>query len=155
MAFPPLFTQGQLEIAAGGTDKLLQLVDKTKSQQLSSVPCQAFLAEVQNATLGEVCAILQVAFNPADPTFQGASFVQQNAVTIGLYWTWHKSTGGIAVPPEVKDAREQAIATLKQARDGLQSLGTDVTPESNVGVTSVNLVTSSRRILRRNTGGFC
>lgn len=156
MGFPTaLYSQGQLEIATGGADKLRELVDKQKTGQLASASCQAFLAEVHAAALGEVCAILQVAFDPSDPTFQGADFVKQNGVTIGLYWTWHKSTGGIAIPNPVKDAHAEAVASLEKARDGLRSLGTEQDPASNVGSKMVKLDTTGTRVTRGNMGGFC
>jgi hypothetical protein len=152
MAFPALFTQAQLEVALGGADKLVQLA---KASSSSDPVLATFLAEVQAAASGNVYAILQVAFDPNDPNFAAAQYVQQNAVTIGVYWAWHKSTGGTAVPDEVKAAKVEAERELDNTREGLRSLGSDMNPASNAGAEGVNLVTSNRRIMRRNTGGFC
>jgi hypothetical protein len=152
VAYPALFTQAQLELALGGSDKLVELA---KASSLVDPILATFVSEVQAAASGNVYAVLQVAFNPTDPTFAAAQYVQQLSVTIGVYWAWHKSTGGVAVPPDVVAAKAEAIVELEKAAKGLRSLGTDVDPTSNTGATSVNLVTSSRRIMRRNTGGFC
>jgi hypothetical protein len=40
---PPRVSQAQLERAVGGADKLLQLIDKTRTDTLSSVACQDFI----------------------------------------------------------------------------------------------------------------
>ncbi len=155
MAYPAPFTQAQLEIAAGGSADLLQLADKSRTGDLSSASCQAFIAEVQRAAAGQLYSILQIVFDPADPTFQAADFVQQNAVVIGVYWAWHKSTGGKAIPPEVITAKNDAVATLEKAAEGLRSLGTDKTPTSNAGAKTVTIDTTGTRILRDNMRGFC
>lgn len=155
MALPDPFSQAQLEIAVGGQSDLLKLADKTATGDLNSTACQAFIDEVMAAAAGEVLSLLQVAFDPTDPTFQSADFVQQNALVIGVYWAWHKSTGGRAVPADVETAKDKAVATLLQAKDGLRSLGTEDDPTSNAGAENVTLDTTGTRILRSNTGGFC
>jgi hypothetical protein len=155
VALPLPFTQAQLEIAVGGAADLLKLADKSGTGSLSSASCQAFIAEVQAAAAGEMYSILQVAFDPADSTFPAADFVKQNALTIGVYWAWHKSTGGLAVPEKVETAKDKAIATLEKAKDGFRSLGTADDPTSNAGAENVDLDTTGTRLLRSNMGGFC
>lgn len=158
MSLPPPFTQAQLEIAVGGADQLLELADKRGecgALGLNGAPAQAFIAEVQRAVAGRLYSILQVAFDPTDPMFQGSDFVQQLAVTMGAYWAWHKSTGGIAIPQDVKEANADAEAMLKDTRDGGQGLGTLVDPRSNAGARNVRVDQTGRRVLRKNMGGFC
>lgn len=157
MAYPTsLYTQAQIQVAVGGADKLLQLADRAfKSNNIASAGCQQFLAEVSAATTGEVNSILQVAFDPNDPVYATAQFVVEYALTIAVYWAWHKSTGGIAVPKETKDGADLARAALKEAREGLRSLGTSPSATSNAGALNVDIDHSGRRILRKNTGGFC
>jgi hypothetical protein len=146
-----LYTQEQLEIAAGGADELLHLVDKKRTSQLSSAPCQAFLAEVQEAAISDLYSILQIPFNPDDTTVQQSPFVRQNGVTLGLYWTWHKSTGGKAIPDDVKTARVEAIANLKEARESLRTLATSTEPSSSLSSHQVDRGPWTRR----GFGGFC
>jgi hypothetical protein len=152
MPFPDPFSQAQLEIAAGGTAALREIVDKGKTNTLSSPSCQAALAEIKRAAAGDIYSILQVPFDPNDPTFATADFVQQNAVTIGLYWTWHKSTGGLAIPEEVKAAYVDAVAKLKEARAALRSLGTS---QQNAATLGSGQVIPGGGWGRGNFGGFC
>lgn len=155
MGFPALFTQAHLEIATGGADKLLQLADKNRTGNINDATVQAFIAEVIRAASGEVYPIVQVAWDPNDPTVTGADALAEAALPIALYWAWHKSTGGVAVPEEVKTARQDAKATLKEMRDGMQALGTTTDPASNAGAKTVDIDSSGKRVLRRNMGGFC
>jgi hypothetical protein len=157
MAFPAqLYTQTQLAVAVGGADKLLELADRAvKSGQITSAGCQQFLSEVLLATSGEVNSILEVAFDPNDPNYANAAFVQEYALTIAVYWTWHKSTGGLSVPKDVRDGADLARSALKEAREGLRSLGTSPATASNAGATSVTIDTTGQRILRTNLNGFC
>lgn len=152
MALPPLFTQAQLEVALSGAVSLRQLA---KASGPTDPVLAAFVAEVQKAASGNVYAILQVAFDPHDPTFAAADYVQERAVTIGVYWAWHKGTGGVGVPDEVKAAKAEAEADLEKKREGLGALGTDADPASNAGTSLVDIVDDTTRIMRRNTGGFC
>lgn len=157
MPYPTsLYTQAQLQVACGGADKLLQLADRAfKTGNILATGPQTFLLEVANATAGEVNSILEVAFDPNDPVYASAQFVVEYALTLAVYWAWHKSTGGIGVPPEVKDGADKARAALKEAREGLRSLGTSPSAASNAGASTFEIDTTGRRILRKNMFGFC
>lgn len=155
MAYPDLFTQAQLEVAVGGADKLLELVDKQRTGDLSSTSCQTYISEIKAAARGEVYSILQVAYDPGSVDMSVAEFVAQNALVIGVYWTWHKSTGGMAVPPEVKEAKADAVKNLTDAKAGTRALGTDADVESNVGHKTVTVDSTGTRVLRQNMSGFC
>jgi hypothetical protein len=150
VAFPAPFPQTRLELALGGTDKLVELA---KAPGLSDPLVAAFVAEVQSAAAADVFSILQVVWNPADPTFQGSDFVQQNAVTCGIYWAWHKSTGGIAVPTDIKEARAEALQNLKDARQGLLGLGSDTEPSASYDAYQQR--SHRHGWTRRGWGGFC
>lgn len=155
MSFPAPFTQSQLQIALGGAAAYMQLFDKELTGNPNDVNVVAMLVEVQNAAAADLYSVLQVVFDPHDTTFQNAVFTQQKAVTIGVYWSWHKSTGGQAVPPANVQAYADAMAALKEARSGLRSLGTDVDPASNSAVQTVTVDSTGQRILRGNMNGFC
>lgn len=155
MAYPSPFTTAKLAIALGGDEKLLQLVDKQHTEDITSASCVAFIDEIKEAAAGELYSILQVVFDPADAVFQASPHVIQNALTVGVYWAWHKSTGGMAIPPEVKEAKAEAVAALKEARTGLRSLGTETDPTSNAGVKQVDIDATGTRVLRSNMGGYC
>lgn len=148
---PALFTQAQLEIAAGGADKLLQLVDKTKSGQLASAPCQAFIAEVISTASGKIYSVAQIAADVNDPNIV-TPFLIQLAVTAGLYWAWHKSTGGIAVPPDVKDAYKDAIDEVKDYAEGLRAVGATPTPSTSAGLENIDPNPTGNRITRKSLG---
>src|SRR5262249_9929600 len=62
-----------------------------------------------------------------------------------------KSTGGRAIPPEVKEAYAEAEAKLKETRTGLTSLGTDKEPTSQL--TSHQVDMTRRGWTRRGWGG--
>jgi hypothetical protein len=129
------------------------LVQLAKARSIDDPIVQGFVAEVQRASSGNVYAILQVVFDPTDPTFAAADYVQQSAVTIGAYWAHNKSTGGQEIPPNVKEAYTDAIAQLKETRAGLTSLGTDKEPTSQVQSHQVDM--TGRGWTRKSWGGFC
>ena len=138
MATPPLLvTQAQLEIAVGGPSELLQLADKSGTGSLSSDTCQSFITEVITIASGKIYSLVQVAADPSDPNVATA-FVVQCAVTAAVYWAWHKSTGGIAVPPDVKEAYRDAIAEMKEYAEGLRAVGSSPTPSTSAGLETID-----------------
>src|SRR5581483_8321450 len=163
MAFADLFSQAQLEFAVGGAQNLLQLADNKSAptNDLASAYCQAFIAEVKRAAAGEVYSILQVKFNPVDPTVPAADFVQQNAVVIGAYRAWQKSTGGVLKENPFENARERASANLEKAAEGIRALGTDMEPSQQLDAHQVDMggrpasSSAGNPWTRKKWGGFC
>lgn len=135
---PALITQAQLEIAVGGPSELLQLADKSGTGALSSDTCQAFITEVITIASGKIYSLVQIAADPNDPNV-ATPFVVQCAVTAGVYWAWHKSTGGIAVPPDVKEAYRDAINEMKEYAEGLRAVGASPTPATSAGLETIDI----------------
>ena len=154
-ALPALFTQAQLENAVGGAIALRQLIDKNNTGALTSAACQAFLADIYSFASAEVYSLLAKGFDPLDPDTQGAPLVCQCALTIGVYWTWHKSTGGTAIPPEVRDARDDSRKTITETSQS-RSLGDAGSQTSTTqGVSSVYVADLPGSLSRGKMGGFC
>ena len=150
-ALPDPFTTDQLAMAVGGSRKLVELLDKDGDQ----VADPALLVEVKSAAAADLYEILGVAFNPSDPNFAGSPTVQQRGVTLGVYWAWHKSNGGIAIPAEVKEARTEAIEGLKETRAGMRTLATVEDPTASAPAGQVDLDAAGTGWTRSNWGGFC
>lgn len=138
-------------MAVGGAAKLLQLVDKTNSADLSSGPCQAYITEIISTASGKIYSLVQVAADVNDPNVI-TPFVVQCAVTAGVYWTWHKSTGGIAVPEEIKTAYREAIDEVKEYAEGLRAVGATPTPSTSAGLVNIDPNPSGNRITRKSLG---
>ena len=151
-SFASPFTQSQLEIAVGGAPNLVRLA---KASNTADPQYAAFVVEVQSAALMELYSILQVAFDPNDPTVAGSIYAQQYGVTLGVYWAHHKGTGGIEIPEKVDAAHDKTLTAIKEARSGSTALGTTTDPTSNAGAKTVTVDATGSRIVRRNMGGFC
>lgn len=132
---PDLFTTAQLEMAVGGAQELKKLLDKDRD----GVADAALIAAVKALASADVYSIVHPAVDPSDATVQGANLLQEYAVTVGVYWTWSKSTGGIAVPPEVEAAYQKALDALREVREGKRSIGTSTEPASSVVYGQVTL----------------
>lgn len=148
---PALFTQSQLEMAVGGADKLLQLVDKTKTNDLASADCQTFIAEIITTACSKIYSVAQVAADVTDPNI-ATPFLAQCAVSAGVYWAWHKSTGGIAVPDEIKAAYREAIEEVKQYAEGLRAIGATPTPSTSAGLENIDPDPDGVRLTRTTLG---
>lgn len=151
MALSNLWTQAQLEIACGGAASLVRLA---KAPNASSAVYTDFIAEVRKASQGIVYAIVQVAFDPTDSTVPGADLLQQHCLAVGVYWAYHKGTGGHAIPDDVRRAYDDALAILRELKKGELALGTEDEPTGNHGAETVT-VRDSTRALRSNMRGFC
>ena len=151
MALSALFTDAQLEIAAGGASRLLQL-----SGTLSPTdPAYAsFKGEVRAAAQADVYGLAKIAVDPTDPTVPGSGMLQQYCLACAVYWAHAKGAGGVEMPPVVEQARKEAIAALKDLRDGVRTLDTDTDPTSNLGGPTVK-VDWPGSVSRRNFGSFC
>jgi hypothetical protein len=147
----PLFIQAQLEMAVGGADKLLQLVDKTGTGDLASGACQAFIAEIISTASGKIYSVAQIAADVNDPNIL-TPFSVQCGVMAGVYWTWHKSTGGIAVPDEVKSGYRDTIDEVKEYAAGLRATGGTASPSTSAGLENIDPNPSGHRITRKSLG---
>ena len=125
-----------------------------KARDRSDAAYATFVGEVRAACQADAYGIAKIAVDPLDPAVPAAGLMQQSCLASGVYWAHHKGSGGQEVPDEVKVARTEAIAALKELRDGGRTLDTDTDPVSNSG-TSMVTMNSSRRLSRRNTGGYC
>lgn len=145
---PALFTQSQLEIALGGADRLRQLA---KASGPSDPVLAAFVVEVQSAAAGKIYSVAQIAADVNDPNIL-TPFLVQCGITAGIYWAWHKGTGGIGIPDEVKTAYRDVINEVKEYADGQRAVGATPTPNTSAGLTNIDPdpqnVTMTRRSLR-------
>ena len=154
-SLPALYVQAQLEIAVGGAKNLRQLVDKNNTGDLASASCQAFLSEVSDFSSSEVYSLVAKGFDPMDPDVQAAKLVRQCAVTFGVYWTWHKSTGGTKIPPDVREARDDARKTITETSQS-RSLGdAGSTAGQMMGAATVKVANIPGSFSRRKMGSFC
>lgn len=149
---PALFTQQQLSDELGGDDKLLALVDKTNTGLLSSVDCQRRIAQIITKASGKVYSYAQISADVTDPNII-TPFISSCAITAGVYWAWHFSTSGAAVPPDTKDAYAQAIEEMKEYAAGQRAVGATPTPNTSAGLENIDPdpcgVRTTRTTLRR------
>jgi hypothetical protein len=145
---PALFTQAQLEIALGGSDKLVQLA---KAASINDPVIAAFMVEVTAAASGKIYSVTQIAADVNDPNIL-TPFMVQCGVVAGVYWSWHKSTGGQAIPPEVKEAYRDAIDEVKEYAEGLRAIGATPTPSTSAGLENIDPNPTGTRITRKSLG---
>lgn len=152
---PALFTQTQLGIALGGQDKLLALVDKQNTSDINSASCQSFITEIISAACSKIYSVAQIAADVTDPNIV-TPFLIECAVAAGVYWTWHKSTGGTAVPDEVKSGYRDTIAEVKEYAEGLRAIGSTPTPHTSAGLENIDPDPNGTGITRStlDTSGF-
>jgi hypothetical protein len=150
-----LFTLAQLQIACGGNDKFLSLVDKQNTQNINDPTCQAFVTEIISIACSKIYSVAQIAADVTDPNIV-TPFLIQCAIGAGVYWTWHKSTGGIAVPEEIKSAYRDTIAEVKEYAEGLRAVGSTPTPNTSAGLENINPDPNGVSITRStlDTAGF-
>src|SRR5260221_7960101 len=103
-------TQAMYERAAGGADKLLQLVDRDGTRTLSSTSCQAFIAEVTSEASDEVNSYISTALDLSDPALATAPLLIRYETTLGMYLFWQRGSSALAMPQEIRDARQDTIA---------------------------------------------
>lgn len=152
MALSDLFTQAQLERVCGGAYRLVELAQASSSVDQAYLD---FIAQVRLAAQADVYGLMQVAFDPTDPTVSTSPVAQAHCLSIARYWAWSYGTGGQAIPEDVSRDRTMALEGLTTIRDGQAALGTDTEPTSNAGAKTVTLDSTGTRILRANMRGFC
>ncbi len=117
----PRLTQSQLEYALGGADVLVELTDRTGS----GVADTTFVNQVLTDADGEVNGFIALAVSLADPAVDTAPEVLRLTKPLAVYLTWLRGTRAQAMPPEVRQARDDARADLElisQRRRGLGML---------------------------------
>lgn len=130
-------SQAQLERAVGGADKLLQLVDKDETGDLSAQSCQDFIDEMLDEGNGDVNAFIGLAVDLNDPALQTAPKLVRLEVAVDVYLLWFKSTGGVAIPDAVQASYDKAIGDLGLIRDRKMGIGLAARPTGSQDVTQV------------------
>jgi hypothetical protein len=151
-ALPDLFTQAQLEQAAGGADRLVQLGDRNSDGFVDA----DWYAEVARAANGEVYSIVGVDLDVRDPNLVAAGVLQEYALDVGVYWAFKKGTGGQVIPPAIVDAYHAAIAALKEFRAGERRIDLVEEPARAAPAGPVEMDPDRHSgYTRKRWGGFC
>ena len=158
MALSDLFTQAQLEMCIGGAYRLVELAQaKTQSDQ----KYLDFIAQVRASAQGDVYSIMQVTFDPLDPTVPTSPVAQTYCLSCAVYWAWSYGTGGQAVPDPVVRNRDIAMQALDTIRKGNAALGTSTEPASAAPAHQVDMDATGTSgspgsgWTRAHWGGFC
>jgi hypothetical protein len=125
---PPRVSQAQLERAVGGADKLLQLIDKTRTDTLSSVACQDFIEEVLDEANGDVNGFVGLAVDLSDPALQTAPQLVRYELALAVELAWLKGTGAQATPEKVTAEAERARGQLQLIADRKKGIGLATRP---------------------------
>ena len=158
MALSDLFTVTQLELVMGGAYRLVELAQASST---ADPKYTAFVAQVRVASQGDVYSIMQVAFDPLDPTVATSPVAQSYCLACAVYWAWSYGTGGQAVPDPVVRNRDLAMQALDVIRRGNSGLGTSTEPVSQMPTKQVDMDATGTSGLtgsgwtRSNWGGFC
>lgn len=126
-----------LERAVGGADKLLQLVDKDETGDLSSQACQDIISDVLDEGNGDVNGYVGLAVDLTDPSLQTAPKLIRLELAVDIWLLWFKSTGGVAIPDGVQASYDKAIADLGLIRDRKMGIGLAARPSASQDVTQV------------------
>jgi hypothetical protein len=130
-------TQAQLERAVGGADRLLQLVDKTRTGSLSSSACQDFIDDVLDEGNGEVNGYIGLAVDLSDSTLDTAPMLIRYELAIDAYLVWVKSAGGMAVPEHINAEYERVIVELQKIARREKGVGLATRPTTSQQVQQV------------------
>ena len=158
MALSDLFTQKQLELAMGGSYRLVELAQAQSSADQKYLD---FIAQVRLAAQGDVYSIMQVTFDPLDPTVAASPIAQTYCLSLAVYWAWSYGTGGQSIPAPVVGNREIAMQALDTIRRGNMALGTETEPVSQMPAKMVDMDSSGTSgepgsgWTRKSWGGFC
>lgn len=157
MAFSDLFTIAQLELVMGGAYRLVELAQATSTIDAKYT---TFIAQVRVAAQGDVYSIMQVTFDPLDPTVSSSPVAQSYCLACAVYWAWSYGTGGQAVPDPVVRNRELAMQALDTIRRGNAGLGTSTEPVAQMPTKQVDMDATGTSgnpgsgWTRKNFGGF-
>jgi hypothetical protein len=130
-------TQAQLERAVGGAKKLLQLVDKDDTGDLSHATCQAFIAEILAEGNGDVNGYISPAVDVSDTSLDTAPMLVRYEVAIDAYLAWLKGTGGIGIPEKIEAEYEHAVEQLEKIGNRRKGIGLLTRPNSGQPVQQV------------------
>ena len=150
-ALSALYTDAQLEVAVGGAANLVRRAGATGP---SDAKYTTFKNEVRAAAQADAYGLAKIAVDPTDATVSGAGLMQQLCVTIAVFWSHHKGTGGQEVPVEVTRARDDAIKALMEVRDGVRTLDTDTDPTGNNPLGKSVTLNLDGQVRRGNFGSF-
>lgn len=158
MSLAELFTTSDLEVAIGQAANLVELA---KASNAADSAYAAFVSQVRGAVQGDIYSLIQSSIDIADPQIANSDFLKALALSMAVYWAYHKGSAGQTIPEPVRQAYADAKQTLIDFREGNRSLGTEVEAARSEPAHQVDMNatgpsgTPFSGWTRGNWGGYC
>jgi len=131
-------SQAQLERALGGQPNLMGLVDKLRTGNPADVSVVTAVQEILDEGFAEVNSYICMAVDLADPALQTAPLLIRYELAYDVYLTWHKHTGGAAVPELIRAEYDKVVIELEKIGGRRKGVGLAVKPASGQVVSQVS-----------------
>ena len=144
-------TKEKLEAALGGATVLRDLLDKDGD----GVADDALVEKAIRDAESEAASAVEVVYDLNDPRLDDSLVLEDYKLKLAVYHVYKIGTSGQAIPQDVRDDYDKAIAWFDKLANRQRGAGVPNPPATSFPVEVVDIDPNRTRTSRRNMKAFC
>jgi phage gp36-like protein len=143
--------KAKLEAAIGGAEILRDLLDKDFDGVADEVLVEKALRDAES----EAASAIELVYDLGDPRLDESLVLEDYKLKLAVYHAYKIGTAGQAIPQDVRDDYDKAIAWFDKLANRQRGAGVRNPPATSIPVEVVDIDPQRTRTSRRNMKGFC